>query len=128
LAIKNAVTRWAQAWSAKDVDAYLAAYASDFTAAGMPRSKWEAQRRARIAESKKIEVKISDLKVKQQGDTANATFRQAYRSDRHHSTATKTLELALQNGQWRTPTDLQIAMLRLLLTPCLPVRRFMRPG
>ncbi len=101
LAIKNAVTRWAQAWSAKDVDAYLAAYASDFTAAGMPRSKWEAQRRARITESKKIEVKISDLKVKQQGDTANATFRQAYRSDRHHSTATKTLELAMQNGQWR---------------------------
>jgi tetratricopeptide (TPR) repeat protein len=99
--IETAITQWAQAWSARDVDAYLSAYASDFTAAGMSRSKWEAQRRARITEPKKIEVKISNLKIKQHGDTASATFRQAYRSDRHHSTVTKTLELALQNGQWR---------------------------
>jgi tetratricopeptide (TPR) repeat protein len=99
--IKTAITRWAQAWSARDVDAYLAAYASDFTADGMPRGKWEEQRRARITEPKTIEVKISDLKIRQQGDTASATFRQAYRSDRHHSTVTKTLGLALQDGQWR---------------------------
>jgi tetratricopeptide (TPR) repeat protein len=99
--IEIAITHWAQAWSAKDVDAYLAAYASDFTAGGMSRSKWEEQRRARITGPKTIEVKISDLKIDQQGDTASATFRQAYRSDRHRSTATKTLGLALQNGQWR---------------------------
>jgi tetratricopeptide (TPR) repeat protein len=100
-AIKDAVTHWAQAWSAKDVDSYLAAYASDFSADGMSRSKWEAQRRDRLTKPKTIEVKISNLKIKQQGDTASATFRQAYRSDRHRSTVTKTLELALQNGQWR---------------------------
>jgi len=99
--IEIAITHWAQAWSAKDVDAYLAAYASDFTAGGMSRSKWEEQRRARITGPKTIEVKISDLKIDQQGDTASATFRQAYRSDRHRSTATKTLGLALKNGQWR---------------------------
>ena len=99
--IEIAITHWAQAWSAKDVDAYLAAYASDFTAGGMSRSKWEEQRRARITGPKTIEVKISDLKIDQQGDTASATIRQAYRSDRHRSTATKTLGLALQNGQWR---------------------------
>jgi hypothetical protein len=46
-------------------------------------------------------VQISDLKVEQQGSTASATFRQAYRSDRHRSTVTKTLKLALQNGEWR---------------------------
>jgi tetratricopeptide (TPR) repeat protein len=101
LAIKNAVTRWAQAWSEKDMDAYLAAYASDYSADGLTRSDWEALRRSRITKPKTIEVKISDLKVKQQGDTAKATFRQVYRSDRHRSTVTKTLELALQTGQWR---------------------------
>ena len=100
-AIEATITRWAQAWSARDADAYLAAYASDFTADGMSRSKWEAQRRARITAPKSIDVKISDLKIDQQGDTASATFRQAYRSDRLSSTVTKTLKLALQNGAWR---------------------------
>ncbi len=100
-AIKDAVARWAKAWSAKDVNAYLAAYASDFTSPGMTRSAWEAQRRTRLTQPKQIEVKISNLKIDVKGDTASATFRQAYRSDRHRSTATKTLELALQNDQWR---------------------------
>jgi tetratricopeptide (TPR) repeat protein len=99
--IESAIRHWAKAWSAKDVDAYLAAYASDFSADGMSRSKWEAQRRARITGPKQIEVKISKLKVDRHSDTASATFRQAYRSDRHRSTVTKTLELVLQDGQWR---------------------------
>lgn len=99
--VETAVTRWAQAWSARNVDAYLAAYASDFAADGMSRADWEAQRRARIAAPKSIEVKISDLKIDQQGDSASATFQQAYRSDRLNSTVTKTLKLALQNGEWR---------------------------
>ncbi|MHB1085917.1 MAG: nuclear transport factor 2 family protein [Thiobacillus sp.] len=99
-AIEAAITRWAQAWSARDVNAYLAAYASDFAASGMSRSSWEAQRRARVGGPKFIEVKLSDLTIDQQGDTASATFRQAYRSDRLKSTVTKTLKLTLQNGEW----------------------------
>jgi tetratricopeptide (TPR) repeat protein len=100
-AIEAAITRWAQAWSARDADAYLAIYAGNFAADGMSRSDWEAQRRARITAPKSIDVKISDLKIDQQGDTASATFRQDYRSDRLSSTVTKTLKLALRNGEWR---------------------------
>jgi tetratricopeptide (TPR) repeat protein len=99
--IEAAITRWAQAWSARDVDAYLAAYASDFAADGLSRSNWEAQRRARITAPQRIDVQISDLRIAQQGDNASASFRQIYRSDRLSSTVTKTLKLALQNGQWR---------------------------
>jgi tetratricopeptide (TPR) repeat protein len=99
--VEAAVASWAQAWSRQDVDAYLAAYAADFSADGLSRADWEAQRRARISAPKRIEVQISGLKVEQQGDTASATFRQSYRSDRLSSTATKTLKLSLQNGQWR---------------------------
>jgi len=99
--IEAAVTRWAQAWSARDVDAYLAAYAGNYAPAGMTRSSWEAQRRARITTPKEIDVQISDLKIEQQGDTASASFRQAYRSDRLTSTVTKTLKFALQGGAWR---------------------------
>jgi len=99
--IESAIANWAQAWSQRDVNAYLAAYASDFAASGMTRADWEAQRRARITAPKSIDVKISDLKIDQQGDTASATFRQVYRSDRLNSTVTKTLKLTLQNGVWR---------------------------
>jgi hypothetical protein len=99
--IEAAIVRWALAWSARDVDAYLAAYADDFAAGGMTRTSWEAQRRARITAPKSIEVKIDDLKIEQQDGSASATFRQTYRSDRLSSTVTKTLKLALQNGAWR---------------------------
>jgi tetratricopeptide (TPR) repeat protein len=99
--VEAAVTRWAQAWSARNVDAYIAAYASDFTAEDSNHAEWEAQRRARITGSATIDVKISNLKVEQQADIAHASFSQTYRSDRHQSTARKTLKLALHNGQWR---------------------------
>lgn len=99
--IEAAVARWAQAWSARDVDAYLAAYAGNYAPAGMTRSSWEAQRRDRISAPKEIDVQISDLKIEQQGDTASASFRQTYRSDRLTSTVTKTLQFALQGGAWR---------------------------
>ncbi|MCA1979770.1 MAG: DUF4440 domain-containing protein, partial [Thiobacillus sp.] len=98
--VEAAIAAWAQAWSRRDADAYLAAYASDFSADGMARADWEAQRRARIAAPKSIEVKISNLKVDHKGDSATATFRQAYRSDRLSSTVTKTLQLVQKNGQW----------------------------
>lgn len=99
--VEAAVMRWAQAWSARNVDAYLAAYASNFATGGLTHPDWEAQRRARITAPTTIDVKISNLAVEQQGDTASATFSQTYRSDRHQSTVKKTLKLALQNGQWR---------------------------
>jgi tetratricopeptide (TPR) repeat protein len=99
--VEAAINNWAQAWSRRDVNAYLAAYASDYASSGMTRSAWEAQRRDRITAPKTIDVQISDLKIDQQGDTASATFRQAYRSNLLRSTVTKTLKLALQDGQWR---------------------------
>lgn len=99
-AIEAAVARWAKAWSARDVDAYLAAYASDYTADGLSRNAWEAQRRVRVGGPRFVDVQLSDLTVDQQGDTATATFRQAYRSDRFSSTVTKTLKLVQKNGQW----------------------------
>jgi len=99
--VEVAVIQWAKAWSARDVSAYLAAYASDYTTDGMTRSNWEAQRRERVGGPKNIDVQLSNMTIDQQGDTASVTFRQTYRSDRLSSTVTKTLKLALQNGQWR---------------------------
>lgn len=99
--LKSVVADWARAWADKDVEAYLGFYAPQYAPSGMTRADWVEQRRSRITAPKSIDIKISDLKLEQVGEMATATFRQAYRSDRHQSTVSKTLTFALQDGQWR---------------------------
>lgn len=100
-AIEAAIAGWAKAWSKQDVAGYFAAYASDFSPAGMSRAQWEAQRRSRITAPRSIDVQISDLEIERQGDTARANFRQSYRSDRLSTTVNKTLALTRVDGRWR---------------------------
>ncbi|WP_176801000.1 DUF4440 domain-containing protein [Variovorax sp. EL159] len=99
--VETAVRAWAAAWSARDVDRYLAAYAPDFTPArGKDRKRWEADRRARIASKSKISVTIDDLVISVSGQTASARFKQIYRADRLNHTDRKTLELQRVGNQW----------------------------
>ena len=101
--ILETVNGWAKAWSAKNVDAYLAYYGKDFkTPAGEARAEWEKARRARISAPKSIAVTVEAPKVQLAGDgQASVTFRQGYRSDVIKATsATKTLVLAKSDGRW----------------------------
>lgn len=100
-AVEAAVLRWARAWSARDVDAYLAAYAGDYAADGMRRADWVAERRRRVGAPASIDLQISELRVDRRGDVADATFRQDYRSDRLNTSVVKTLTLARRDGEWR---------------------------
>jgi tetratricopeptide (TPR) repeat protein len=100
----DAVTAWADAWSRKDVDAYLGAYAADFqTPGGQSRDAWENQRRDRVAAPKSISVKVDAPRIKAAGEgRVRVTFRQHYRSDLFSGTSTKTLVLARSDdGRWR---------------------------
>ena len=98
-----AVNAWAQAWSKKDADAYLAFYASDFkTPAGESRADWEKGRRSRISAPKSISVAIASPKVTMSGpNEAKITFRQTYRSDVLKNTSNKTLVMVKADGRWR---------------------------
>jgi tetratricopeptide (TPR) repeat protein len=102
--IMETVNAWAKAWSAKDVDGYLAFYSSDFkTPGGEARADWEKARRQRIAAPKSIAVSIDGAKVSlgADGQSATVTFRQGYRSDVIKSTnTTKTLVLSKIDGRW----------------------------
>ena len=101
--ILEAVNAWAKAWSAKDVDAYLAFYGKDFkTPAGEKRADWEKVRRQRISAPKSIAVTVDAPKVSVPAEgQASVTFRQGYRSDVIKSTSTiKTLALARVDGRW----------------------------
>ncbi len=99
--VETAVRAWAQAWSARDVDRYLAAYAPDFTPArGQSRFRWEEERRARITSKSSIGVTLDDLAIVIDGETASARFRQNYRADTLREVSRKTLELQRSGGQW----------------------------
>lgn len=100
--IAAAVTAWADAWSRKNANGYLAAYERDFRApSGQKYADWAKERRERIAAPKSIEVKLSDIKVDMTGDSAaKVRFRQSYRSDRLSSTTSKTLLMQKSGGRW----------------------------
>ncbi len=98
----QAVNAWAKAWSAKDVEAYLAFYAKDFqTPGGEPRAEWEKTRRQRLTAPKTISVSVESPKVTLSGENqASVTFRQSYRSDVLKATGHKTLVMVRSEGRW----------------------------
>lgn len=100
--VLQAVKAWANAWSANDVAGYLAHYAPTFkTPKGEPRSNWEAQRKARIAKPRKIQVEIEAPKVTfSDKNRATVTFRQHYRSGSLKASSAKTLEMVKAGNQW----------------------------
>ena len=74
--VESAVLAWARAWSSKNMQAYLGAYAPNFTPpGGQSRSEWEADRKARILPRSRIGVDLSDINVSVNGDRATARFR-----------------------------------------------------
>jgi len=100
-AVLNAVQSWARAWSARDVQAYLAHYAPDFDpAGGISRKAWVEERQQRIAGKGRIRVDIDKPQVTTEGNGAVVHFRQSYVSDRLSATSRKTLELERQRGKW----------------------------
>lgn len=102
VAARDAVIAWAQAWSQRDVQAYLGAYTPDF--AGTPAKgthlSWVEQRRTRILARKRISVELADLQLVRQGDTVTATFEQRYRSDGPVDHLRKRMVLVPVNGRW----------------------------
>lgn len=100
--VLRALTSWAEAWSHKDVKAYLAHYASDFQPPkGMSRKDWEAERHNRIAgKPGKIEVSFDDPQITVNGDKATAKFRQYYKAPGLKTSTTKTVVLVRASGKW----------------------------
>jgi tetratricopeptide (TPR) repeat protein len=100
--VMKSVNGWAQAWSKRDADGYLAYYAKDFkTPGGEGRAEWEKTRRSRITGAKSIAVGIDSPKVTMRSpQEASVSFRQTYRSDKLKSTSRKTLEMVKTDGRW----------------------------
>lgn len=98
----EALQAWAQAWSRRDVDAYLASYAPAFKGRNVhpSREAWMAERRERIAARKQISVTVDGLKAQRRGHTIAATFVQRYRSDGISDNTRKRVVLEPFDGRW----------------------------
>jgi Flp pilus assembly protein TadD/ketosteroid isomerase-like protein len=101
-AINDAVNTWVSAWSAKDVDKYLASYSDSFKPAkGESRKAWEATRRERVSKPASINVELANQKVMMDGaDGAKVSFKQTYRAGGKPIRTDKTLIMKKTNGVW----------------------------
>jgi tetratricopeptide (TPR) repeat protein len=100
--VVKALNQWAKAWSDNDVAGYLGRYAADFkTPKGQSRSAWEAERKARIAKPRKIQVNVQSPKVVfNDNGRVTVTFRQHYESGSLKVASTKTLVMVKAGDQW----------------------------
>ena len=100
--VVKALQDWANAWSSKNVDAYLSFYAGDFkTPKGESRTDWEAARETRINAPKSIKVTISNAKVSFTDDNhATVSFGQSYRASHLSTSSKKIMTLVKTGGKW----------------------------
>src|SRR5262245_54708696 len=93
---------WAKAWSSNDVDGYLAHYSPDFrTPKGEDRAQWEAERKARVAKPRKIDVGIDSPKLSfEAAKRVTVTFMQRYESGSLKVSSTKPVVMVKAGDKW----------------------------
>ena len=101
--IIDTVMGWSNAWSAQNVDGYLAYYAPSFRPPnGLSRQRWETKRRTLLRTPRFIRISIAKPNVKILGSTtAKLIFEQHYESNRFEDTGTKVLLMEKIDGQWQ---------------------------
>ncbi len=91
------IESWAEAWRQKNISAYLKFYSDkfipeDFTS----RKAWEAQRRNRLSNKQgSIILKLDNINVSLDGNQANVTFNQHYKSANYADDVVKVLKLEM---------------------------------
>ncbi len=101
VAVLRAVDRWQQAWTAKDVVSYLAAYVPDYRGNTPSRADWIRQREARLTQPGVLNILISETKVHPLSDgKVRVDFRQQFQSPAYRDDELRSLLLVFQKGQW----------------------------
>jgi murein L,D-transpeptidase YafK len=130
----NAVQGWANAWMARNADAFLGYYASSFTPEdGSPRQTWEDRRKQYFERVKQISVNLDNpvIDVKD-GNHVDVRFVQSFSSDIYREGGKpKTLSLEKQLGHWKiiaeqsgnAPKPKAVAASDVQPTTALPVTR-----
>ena len=100
--LEETVRGWAKAWSAKNVDGYLAYYGAGFKVPnGESRSAWEKSRRERISAPASIRVELSGIRIKEDKDgRVIVSFHQSYRAGEIAKRTSKSLVLKKGGSKW----------------------------
>lgn len=100
--VEAAAKAWASAWSAQDVDMYLASYGRDFVPPKkLSRTAWEKERRVRLHKPSFIKITLSNMKINLHGkDYAEIKFTQSYQSDTYGDRVKKEILMRKVDGKW----------------------------
>ena len=100
--VELSINQWVNSWSSKDIEAYIASYASEFKPSrGLSRSAWEKGRRKRLANPAFIKITLTNVVVDFRGeDLAKITFRQEYQSDTYSDEVNKEITVKMINDKW----------------------------
>lgn len=100
--VERTLRAWAEAWSARDVDAYLSFYSNEFqTPAGKDFAAWSEERRVRITRPEYIKVSIDRLKIDIKENLAQVSFSQRYDSNTYKDSSHKNMTLAQEGATWK---------------------------
>jgi len=103
--IVAAVERWRSAWSARDVEAYFAAYASDFEVPARFTSldEWKKYKRRVISSKRWIKVELSEMTVAIDDESGHARvkFFQKFSSNSYTGDDRKLLEMQFDGADWK---------------------------
>ena len=108
--VRWVLEQWRDAWSRRDVDAYLGFYARDFTpASGITRSTWAKERRENFASRNDIRIKIRHVTVHAiDAESVRVWLHQDYASGLYKEILQpKTFLFTREGGAWKIAGEWQ---------------------
>lgn len=108
---QDLVTLWASHWSAKNYDAYIAMYSSQFKGAnGEDYRQWAEIRRSRLNKPGPISVRLSNIQVESLSEgQIRVTFDQRYTSSNYSDLVLKELIFVSESSDWKIITESTLA-------------------
>jgi len=100
-AVRNLVNKWVTSWKSGNMKTYRSCYASNFHSKGMNLSDWVSYKASVRENSNNINVRIDNLQISADENTAKASFIQYYSSSILNSKGKKTLELKKIGKEWK---------------------------
>ena len=95
------VQKWAQSWTAGDMEIFRSCYAENFKSKKMNLNEWIAHKINIRKRSKNINVRVDELRIKVDATNATASFIQYYSSSLLQEKSPKKLEMKKISGEWK---------------------------
>jgi len=100
-AVRNLVNKWVTSWKSGDMKTYRSCYASNFRSKEMNLSAWVSHKADVRQNSSNINIRIDNLQISADANTATAVFTQYYSSSILNSKSKKKLELRKISDEWK---------------------------